>query len=244
MKKSKTSLLITSGCSFTETRIQKTWPLHLEKYLEPKNVIHTGLGCQGNGMISRKTIHAVHTALKTHKPKQLLVGVMWSGPSRHEQYSKDDPNFAHNIDGWMDNPVKIIDQDPGGWIIYNSYWKIPQAKNYYKQVYDPVYAQILTLEHIIRTQNYLKLHKIKYFMSTYTKEVLELRDNPNLDHLYEQIDFDNFLPVEGEYEWALNECKLPWTSPDYHPSIEQHDEFTKQIILPFVKDKYNVDSII
>ena len=81
-------------------------------------------------------------------------------------------------------------------------------------------------------------------MSTYTKEVLELRDNPNLDHLYEQIDFDNFLPVEGEYEWALNECKLPWTSPDYHPSIEQHDEFTKQIILPFVKDKYNVDSII
>ena len=76
--------LITSGCSFSEVIYEQTWPLHLERQLRPKNVIHTGLGSQGNGMISRKAIHAVHNALKTHKPDdKMLVGIMWSGPSRH-----------------------------------------------------------------------------------------------------------------------------------------------------------------
>jgi hypothetical protein len=243
--KSKRQLitLITSGCSFSEPIIAKTWPLHLEKYLAPKNVNHLGLGSQGNGMISRKAIHAVHTALKTTPSKKLLVGIMWSGPSRHEQYSTENPMFSSNIDGWMNNPTKVDPRESGGWIIYNANWKIPQAQHYYRHMYDPVYAQILTLEHIIRTQNYLKLNNINYFMSTYTKEVFEIRDHVNLDHLYEQIDFDKFLPVEGEYEWALNESGLPWTSPDFHPSNQQHRMFAKQVILPFIKEKYNIDSI-
>ena len=143
----------------------------------------------------------------------------------------------------MENPTKVVPDEAGGWVIYNSNWKIPQAQNYYRYVYDPIYAQILTLEHIIRTQNYLKLHNINYFMSTYTKEVFEVREHLALDHLYEQIDFDKFLPVEGEYEWALNESKLPWTSPDFHPSNQQHQLFAKQVILPFIKDKYNIDSV-
>ena len=70
--KSKRQLitLITSGCSFSEPIIAKTWPLHLEKYLAPKNVNHLGLGSQGNGMISRKAIHAIHNALKTTSSKK------------------------------------------------------------------------------------------------------------------------------------------------------------------------------
>ena len=236
--------LITSGCSFSEPIIAKTWPLHLERQLRPKNAIHTGLGCQGNGMISRKAIHAVHNALKTHKPKnKMLVGIMWSGTSRHEQYSLEDPNFTHNIDQWMSNPTKVDPDEPGGWIIYNAHWKIPQARHYYKHMYDPVYAQILTLEHIIRTQNYLKLHNVDYFMSTYTDEVLKMRDHANLDHLYEQIDFENFLPVEGEHEWARYHSGIPWTSPDLHPSSQHHSAFAKKVILPFIKNKYNIDII-
>ena len=63
------------GCSFTETRIEKTWPVWLAKRLATKETIHTGLSCQGNGMISRKVIHAVHEALKTESAKDIIVGI-------------------------------------------------------------------------------------------------------------------------------------------------------------------------
>ena len=46
------------------------------------------MGSQGNGMIARKAIWAVHEQLKTTPPEQLLVGIMWSGPSRSEQIGR------------------------------------------------------------------------------------------------------------------------------------------------------------
>lgn len=237
--------LITSGCSFSETiTTAQTWPTVLEKYLAPKNVNHLGLGSQGNGMISRKAIHAIHNALKTTSSKNLLVGIMWSSPSRHEQYVSGKVKFGRNIDNWMINPTSVVDNDQGGWVIYNSSWDIPQAKNYYRNMYDPIFSQIQTLEHVIRVQNYLKLHNIKYFMSTYTNEVFAIKNNPNLDYLYEQINFDYFLPVEGCYEWARDVSRLPFNNPgDLHPTKHQHRLFTQQVILPFLKDKYNIDTI-
>ena len=46
------TILITAGCSFAETLKEKTWAVWLDKRLNTKETIHTGLGCQGNGMIS------------------------------------------------------------------------------------------------------------------------------------------------------------------------------------------------
>lgn len=245
MKKNKNrQVLITSGCSFTEIQHEQTWPTHLAVQLNYTQTIHLGLGSQGNGMISRKALYRIHEQLKISAPEDLLVGIMWSGPGRHEQYVGSKVNFRKNIDNWMSNPTSVVDNDPGGWIIYNGHWTIPQARNYYRNMYDTVFSQIQTLEHVIRVQNYLKLHNIKYFMSTYTSEVFALKNNPNLDHLYEQIDFNCFLPVEGCYEWARDKTGLPFTNPgDLHPTNQQHKMFTQQIILPFLKDKYNIDSI-
>lgn len=241
-----TNLLITGGCSFTfynegDTHSAMTWPKHLQQIyqLPLKN---SGLGSQGNGMISRKLMYDVHTALKTTPSENLIVGVMWSGPSRHEQYISEKINFNKNIDGWVENPTNFVSNDPGGWLIYNSHWKIPQAKNYYRYVQDNTYSQVQTLEHIIRVQNYLKLNNIKYFMSTYTSEVLKFKDNPNLDHLYEQIDLSCFLPVTGCYEWVKNKSGLKMPKKgDNHPSSKQHQRFALQVIVPFLKKKYNID---
>jgi hypothetical protein len=106
-----------------------------------------------------------------------------------------------------------------------------------------MYAQIQTLENIIRVQNYLKLHNIKYFMSTYTSEVFAVKDNPNLDHLYEQIDFSKFLPVDGCFEWCKEQSGLPMPYVnDNHPSTEQHKLFTEQVIIPFLTNTYNIDN--
>lgn len=239
MKKSK-KVLITSGCSFSETIKEKTWPLWLEEKLDLKTGIHTGLGCQGNGMIARKAIHSVHEVLKYTNANDITVGIMWSGPNRHEQYSMHDPSFvSKNIDGWQINPVSFVNNDRAGWIIYNGNWKIREAKNYYRYIYDVVYSQILTLENIIRVQNYLKIHSVKYFMSVYMDEVLKFRDNPNLDHLYEQIDFNQFLPVEGEYEWCRDNTSFKFNKHDMHPTGEMHEAFTNQVIMPFLNRQDN-----
>lgn len=235
---------ITGGCSFSETKTHwtKTWPRYIEKSFDA-NVISTGMGSEGNGMISRRVIHAVHTQLKTIPAEEIIVGVMWSGPSRHEQYTTDKTSFPNkNIDSWMENPTAVVSRDPGGWIIYNSHWRINQAKNYYKHMYNNVYSQIQTLEHIIRTQNYLKLLNIKYFMSTYMDEVFALTDNSNLDHLYEQIDYEYFLTNQGMLEWSKATGLQP-KEGDHHPTNEMHQLYTKEIIIPFLKNKYNIDNV-
>ena len=238
--------LITAGCSFSELIIgfPETWPLWVERKYG-FSAVHTGKSCQGNGMISRTVLHQIHEQLKTHSPENLLVGIMWSGTSRHEQYVNDKLQFRKNIDGWIDNPVSFIDNDPGSWVIYNSNWKLPQANIYYRNIFDPIYSQIQTLEHILRVQDYLKLHNIKYFMGTYTDQVFDIRHHPSLDWMYDQIDFDKFLPVEGCWDWVRDNSKLPMpvTSCGDHPTSGQHEEFTTQVIVPFLKEKYNLDNI-
>ena len=96
---------------------------------------------------------------------------------------------------------------------------------------------IQTLEHIVRTQWLLLRYNIKYFMTTFTSNVLP----PNVEeaqyheckHLYDEIDFSKWLPVTGMHEWAKN-TGLP-LMPDgaIHPTTKQHKMFVDQVILPF-----------
>ena len=254
--KGSDKVLITSGCSFAETAIETTWPIHLQRILVDRTKFPTdqhislGLGSQGNGLISRKLIHSVHEQLKVKKPEDILACIMWSGPSRHEQYSSDRDviirlKHGSNCDGWMDNPTRVVEKDvDGGWILYNAHWKIPQARNYYRYIYDDVYSQIQTLEHIIRTQHYLKLHNIKYAMGVMNAAVLKLdqplmTEHPSLVHLYEQIDFDHFFDTEGELEFA-QASDLPNMEGDNHPSSDQHLLFCRKVIIPHLKSKMNI----
>jgi len=237
--------LITAGCSFSEIRrdYPETWPVWVERKYG-LSAVHTGKSCQGNGMISRSVLYQIDLQLKTHSPDNLLVGIMWSGPTRHEQYVNERANFSSNVDGWIDNPVTFIEDDPGSWIIYNANWQIPQAKKYYRNMFDTIYSQIQTLEHILRVQDYLELHNIKYFMGTYTDDVFKVRDHPNLDWMYNRINFDKFLPIEGCWDWVRDNSKFPMPPKNgNHPSSKQHEEFTHHVIVPFLKEKYNIDDI-
>ena len=138
----------------------------------------------------------------------------------------------------MKNPTKFIPDSASRWTILNQGWTIPLAKNYYRHFHDMIGQYIYSYEHILRTQWFLKLHNIKYFMSTYTNEVLQETTHPDVKHLHDQIDFKQFLPVTGEYEWCRDYSGLDFTvKGDNHPSSEQHQLFTEQIILPFLKEK-------
>jgi hypothetical protein len=237
-------ILVTGGCSFSECNFSRlaTWPKQLENIIKPIKSYHTGLDSQGNGLISRSIIYRVSELIKKESIENILVGIMWSGPGRHD-FFKSDVSYIYNTDRWVLNPTCFIDKDRK-WIICNPHWKNEYSVTHYKTFFDEIGAYIYTLEHILRTQWFLKSHNIKYFMTTYTGEVLtnEQKTNKHTAHLYEQIDFKQFLPVEGEYEWCRDNTKLDFLLPnDRHPSSDQHKLFTEQVIIPFLKSKKYVN---
>ena len=79
--------LITGGCSFTEwPQNVETWPKFLLEQLPDYTHANAALGSSGNGLISRRVIYETTQALKQYDAKDILVGVMWSGPDRHDFY--------------------------------------------------------------------------------------------------------------------------------------------------------------
>jgi|688.fasta_scaffold478225_2 hypothetical protein len=235
----KTKILISSGCSFTDTEWDKTWPVHLAEYFPNAERKEVGLGSSGNGLISRKVIYEVTEALKKYKPEEILVGVMWSSRDRSEFYTHDELKFD-NSDGWRQNPTNFILGTNKSWNLLHWGWKNEYSKLYYSTFHDNIGSLIYTYEHVLRTQWFLKLNKIPYFMSNITEELFNngISGAPDVIHLHDQIDKLHFLPVLGEHEWARDHSGLEFRDWDgWHPSPEQHKLFVEKIIVPFLQEK-------
>ena len=268
---------VSGGCSFSEciTGPNHTWPGHLEELLPAYEHIPRGMGSSGNGLISRRVIQTVTELLKEYPDhthfsrlqrtreskrgekiitpgKNILVGIMWSGPNRHDYYTTTPPEYLvgansintdNNLYG-MENPTSVVSDN--NWVILNHQWanSVPHAGQYYKYFHDSIGSLIYTYEHILRTQWFLELHGINYFMSTYTGEVFPDygHDNSDVKHLVDQIDRSIFLPVVGEYEWCRDYSNLPFpVEGDNHPSQAQHKLFVEQVVWPFLKIKNYVE---
>jgi len=232
--------LITSGCSFSECiNHTGTWPRHLADALPNYQHTSTAMGSQGNGLISRRVLYQVTEALKENSAEEILVGIMWSGPDRHDYYTTTSP-VVFKEDLWMENPTRFVPNGQGAWNIVSPGWRMPAAANYYVNFHDQIAQYIYTLEHILRTQWFLQFLGVKYFMSTYTGAVLPpiVKTHNDTQHLYQLLDQDMFLPVTSEYEWCRDHSGLPFPMPaDPHPSVEQHQAFVNQIILPYLKER-------
>lgn len=223
-------ILVTGGCSFSEVRDHTTtleqgggtWP-HILKLLcfDEYQHIATGVTAYSNGLISRKVMQTVCQLLDAGEHTDIVVGIMWSGPERAEIYEK--------------NAWRIM------------YRNSPEYKNVFTYMHNHVGCLVTTCEHILRMQWFLQRNNIKYFMTTYTSEVLPdiCKTHPDIKYLYDQIDQSYFLPVQGEYEWCRDFSNLPFPKFDgesqrgdwKHPSWPQHRAFTEQVIVPFLKQK-------
>lgn len=239
------SLLITAGCSFSTAQNEhSTWPVHLNDYLRPKDIVYLGSGGIGNGIISRRVIYNVTQYLKKYEPKDILVGIMWSSYDRYEVYSKEPISHTHkDLEPTLTNPI-AVSQDKNFYII-NPYWDDKSTVLYYKYFYNEHHAAMLTLEHILRVQWFLKIHNIKYFMALYGPNALPISDhpiqreilaNPDIKYLYDSIDKNHWLPIDTMYDFALN-SGLTFPGPDMHPGTEQHKLFTDTVIIPHLKNK-------
>ena len=235
--------LITSGCSFSEAEepiyingnpgnlsavYGLTWAKQLGNYLEPKRHIDLAFSGQGNDLISRKVIHAVQTALSAEDTSSTLIGIMWSGFDRIAV-------FDHNAH------INSQDQSLCYFSVATRSWVNKTNDKFFVDQFDVEHKMIVTLEHILRTQWFLELHNIKYFMTTFTGGVmpdLDQRAKPEIKYLYDLVDLDNWLPVVGEYEWCRDHSGSPFPyRGDFHPGQQQHKSFLDSIIIPFLQNK-------
>ena len=232
-------ILLSSGCSFSfkETGYTK-WPEWTSHALRIQH-IDVGMGSQGNGLIFKKAMYKLQELLTTHAADDILVGIMWSHPSRGEVYVDNCRKIKTTVPEKTENPRPLPDNNKAGWAMTNAEWRDPISWDYYRFNSNSVYFMIRSLEYMLHLQWFLKCHGIKYFMSTYTSRVFEYTDHPSVSYLYNMLDQDYFLPVTGELEWCIDNCTTPIPDSN-HPSNEQHKQFTDQVILPFLKNKYNL----
>jgi general stress protein 26 len=107
-------------------------------------------------------------------------------------------------------------------------------------------SSIYSIEHILRTQYFLKQHNIKYFFTDYIDENIVLnflKNHPEINYLYNLIDKEHYLPVSSEFDWVLKNTKFHhlWNDPNHkyweHPKKEMHKEFVEQVIHPWLENK-------
>ncbi len=251
-------VLVASGCSFTFE--PWNWPTFVAKEYD-LDLINVGMSGQGNGLISKKVIYQVSELLKTMDPKDIMVGIMWSGIDRDEFYVHNHPYIkgkgsSGNVDGWIENPTNVVDGKlDRNWLITNITWKIPLAQLWYRHFHTDIGAMTQTLENVLRTQWFLENHNVNYFMSTYldifgNEWVQNLMEHSEIKYLYDMVNKDTFLEVDGCYEWVKGNCDHTYAFPDSgpddrmgnHPTEYGHQKFTEQIIIPHIKQNLNVNN--
>lgn len=229
--------LITSGCSFSDCK-SKTWPIFLRGRIPGVKHYTEGVSSQGNDLIARRVHYRINELLKENQANDIFVAIMWTSKERFGFYYED-PGELSNTDGWVENPTRVADDSPGGWVILNPHWTHRYNSDWYKTYYNDIAAQIYTLEHIVNTQNFLKLYDVPYFMTSSFGNHINLHmatTNSNCRWLYDQIDWDKWLPVDSEKSWVEQNCPIPGLN-NFHPRPEQHKNFTDQVIVPWLESR-------
>lgn len=238
--------ILTSGCSFTVENW--CWPTYVANEFNT-NLINVAMSSQGNGLISKKAIYNTDKFLKTNNSEDLVVGIMWSGVDRHDFHIDYDVKLD-NTDGWMGNPTKIID-DPNitsNWIITNHHWKTPLSRTWYEKYHTDIGALIFTIQNIVFTQSYFEKKNVKYFMTTFM-DIFQpyggLLIHPEVKYLYDLIDFNTFIPIDGCYNWVKEnygstggfDTPNPNRHRDNHPAPFGHERFANEVVVPYIKEK-------
>ena len=253
--------LITSGCSFTAHK--GCWPWWLIRkirdngYKQDLSLINNAVGGSDNQLIARKTIHAVNKLFKKRiEPKDIIVGVMWSGHNRKSFYSDDKLTLVGMFKGqdskmphkWPPNDRK------GRWLLMtpNSALHGSYPEHWYKWLHSEPIAKAETYEQILRVQWFLEKHKIKYFMQTHRKDLQNTYDShPQVTYLKQMIDWSKFVNTSC-YEWIKQNSKLSWTEyddirrlkrkpGDEHPTSYQQQEYVEEVLWPFLIEKGIID---
>ena len=95
---------------------------------------------------------------------------------------------------------------------------------------------------------FLEAKGVPYFFTNYSDNNIvenKSRNNIEIQYLYDQINFEKYLPVTSEHRWCYENSKFTdlWSSGWekqvwLHPHSKMHKEFVDQVIYPWIKEKY------
>jgi hypothetical protein len=172
---------------------------------------------------------------------------MWSGSYRHDVYYSEPLLDYHEVNNEyvmsMHNPTSIVGVNNRNYYKVMPYWDDELSKTYYKNTYDDRGSLIATLEHILRTQWFLKVNNVKYFMTSHHPFAIPEthKNHPDVNYLWDAIDWDSFLPVKNEWDWlkenvdANLDSRIGTSNP--HPTTEMNQLFTNEVIIPYLKER-------
>jgi hypothetical protein len=213
--------IVTSGCSFTNTKDcvdytthgmdydlykednYKSWALHLEDIIPDSKVYNRALPGIGNGHIVRSIIWQVNELLKQNiKPTDVFMQV--TSPDRKEllldcedMTSETDGNLhTHYIPDVLYNTKKLNDNKL--WLKH-SYEDDSIMKYHYKYYNNKMSALVETLENMLRLEWFLKLHKINY----------------KIFFGWTILNFDFWQATETEYLWGMLDSDNVWFYKNY-----------------------------
>lgn len=226
-------ILVTSGCSFTDSSASTdhacSWPAYLRERCRFQQVIdvsHTGAG---NEYIAVSLLNQLESMSKNELANTLVL-VCWSGMDRKESATFD-PSLK-NLGGYVDD-IQFVRP--------------------YRYSTDPVPEDVakaealLSWKNMVLTENYLQNHKIAYGFSTYvnmfTEPYLPRRD---LAKVFDQrLDTPKLQRLKSAawlhshndslYEFCFYNNLL---SDDlFHPSLDGYLNWTDNVLIPALVKK-------
>jgi len=245
---------IANGCSFTEyidhpDGIIKTWATYLAEEIAAPNHINLAGSGVGNDYICHSTIDCLEA--NQFVPKETLVIVMWSGPTRidvpisqdwyqHIKFGEYSCCKTDSVGHWINSGGMA-----GSWKNYNI------SRNIFEHLYkitDPIDLCMQSLRYFIMLESYLKQHGYKFLFTSFINYWDTTKQYPDISvgeynlgwvckeqSIFKNFDFSNWIFVNNKQDTI---CEFAWddkSNGDAHPRDEMHQRFAHEILLPRVQ---------
>ena len=223
------SILITSGCSFTDstacTTIPVSWPGYVKDRCGFKYVIDVSSTGSGNDYICTSIVNQIES-MSAEDLKKCMVLIVWSGIDRQEMpvHQTTITNLQGHIDGvkFRRSQMSVDSVDVGvsrgealrSWkniIMMQNYLEnkqIPFGFGFYINVFDPPFLPRRDL----------------------TKEFPGLLDPSKLNQLRKCSWFHK--PNDSFFEWVFYQKDNMFEDDGFHPNLDGHLSWTDNILLP------------
>ena len=253
-------IIVTSGCSFSDWgNPEKTWPFHLEdlirnyeclKNVRDKYSFYPLAACaQGEDYISRSVICKVNKLLKDKNPDDIFVIVSWSGLQRRAILVNNETTKMHyqfkdqhylDEESMYGNPI-------GSWQSFDEE---------HLKIFTEEQNIIISLEHIIRTQDFLRVNNIDYKFFGFNNLFANLDEEnfltggrgtridkkyPNTSYLFDIMDWDKWWfhnEFGGLADWIVDNVEAGFDGEDKntgHPLSSAQKLFTERVVLNWIK---------
>jgi hypothetical protein len=244
--------LITSGCSFSDyENPERTWPLHLQDLTQDKynKFHHLGACAQGEDYISRSVICKVNELLKDNNSDDIFVIVGWSGLQRRAILVNNETTKMHyRFKDWEMGLSESMRGVPiGSWQDFDEE---------YQKIQSEEHNIIQSMEHIIRTQDFLRVRNVDYKFFGFNNLFANLNEHnfltksrgaridkkyPNTSYLFNIMDWDKWWfhnEFGGLGDWVNDNIKDGFdggTGNSGHPLSDSQKLFTKEVVLKWIK---------